>query len=688
MRQVRLEIKRRLSILVAERSTKRKFIGLMSRAIGAIPVARVQDMTKPGQGRIYRAKNDDVLILRGDGTEFTSLKPGQSIFLPKDTGSAEISEVVSDTELKLKKDFREPEKAAKYLLQQGGSTYKTAPKVDQHAVYDEVFRRLDEGGSVAIFPEGGSHDRTELLPLKAGVAIMALGALARNPDCGIKIVPCGLNYFHAHKFRSRAVLEFGYPLDIPMDLVEMYKAGNRRDAIKAVLSMVTDALSSVTVNTPDFETLQVIQAGRRLYKPANKRLPLAQIVELNRRFVKGYEQFKDDYRVASLRAEILQYNKELYHLGLRDHQLQKAKFGFFKIFFMLIWRVIKLAVLGLLALPGFILFAPVFIATSHISKIKAKEALAGSSVKIQARDVLATWKLLVALGFAPVLYIFYSLLATFLVARYQIVTNPVKLHFVPAVAMIVLPIITFSALKFGETGMDIYKSLRPLVLSLNPSSANTLSKLRYTREHLAAELTELINALGPEVFDDFGKNRLVSVPDALTNIEASERDGIPIGSMDHRPIHSRRRSSISIGSESDMPALGSFSSAVPSRANSPNRSRLRKPSMSDASTSSSNDRSRSASRGRAGDSKKSLLNGFSTGIDVDGTSTGNTITIDQLSQRIRDSVSQRMQQRAHERHRGHMGMTPENAASYSDDDSSGSDDSDDDSGVDLDDKNK
>jgi hypothetical protein len=31
----------------------------------------------------------------------------------------------------------------------------------------------------------------------AGVALMALGTLAENPDCGLKIVPCGMNYFHA-----------------------------------------------------------------------------------------------------------------------------------------------------------------------------------------------------------------------------------------------------------------------------------------------------------------------------------------------------------------------------------------------------------------------------------------------------------------------------------------------------------
>ena len=40
-----------------------------------------------------------------------------------------------------------------------------------------VFDHLLDDGCIGIFPEGGSHDRPDLLPLKAGVAVMALGAM-------------------------------------------------------------------------------------------------------------------------------------------------------------------------------------------------------------------------------------------------------------------------------------------------------------------------------------------------------------------------------------------------------------------------------------------------------------------------------------------------------------------------------
>ena len=57
-----------------------------------------------------------------------------------------------------------------------------------------------------------------MLPLKAGVTVMALGAMARNPDIDVTIVPCGLNYFNPDKFRSRAIVEYGEPVKIDREL--------------------------------------------------------------------------------------------------------------------------------------------------------------------------------------------------------------------------------------------------------------------------------------------------------------------------------------------------------------------------------------------------------------------------------------------------------------------------------------
>ncbi|KAB8336899.1 hypothetical protein FH972_021206 [Carpinus fangiana] len=550
-RVIRNEGKRRVAFLIAEKSMKRKWIGWFSGIMGAVSVGRALDKTKSAPGRIYLPDPDnDPTLLRGTGTNFETddFQVGGLVVLPSINNvaaNAEILEVLGKEELRLKKPFEgevalqqltgrkatgkddddnddtvpedkkttspETQSAIEKSRDADGVTFKTAPKVDQTKVYNDVFDKLGHGGCVGIFPEGGSHDRTELLPLKAGVAIMALGAVAQNSDCAVKIVPCGMNYFHAHKFRSRAVIEFGAPIDVPPELVEEFKSGSRRHAISAMLENVYDSLVGVTVTSPDYDTLMLIQAVRRLYNPKGKKLPLPMVVELNRRLVKGYTRYKDDPRIVNLKKNITHYNKQLLALSIRDHQLEYARLSIVKVLWLLLYRTTKILFLSIAVLPGLALFAPIFITGKVISIRKSKEALAASTVKIQARDVVATWKLLVAMALAPTLYAF-DITVLLIWTHYNrvqgYVPEWVKLWMVVPFGMILFPTLCIAALRFGEVGMDIAKSLRPLVLSLNLTSSNSLVRLRQRRAELSAEVTDLINELGPEMFTDFDAQRI------------------------------------------------------------------------------------------------------------------------------------------------------------------------------------
>lgn len=83
------------------------------------------------------------------------------------------------------------------------------------------------------------------------------------------------------------------------------------------------------------------------------------------------------------------------------------------------------------------------------------EALAASSVKVQGKDVIATWKILISLGGAPILYSFYALLATLVAIKAR---APLKWRiWTPFLVMVALPIIGYFTLKFGEAGMDVLK---------------------------------------------------------------------------------------------------------------------------------------------------------------------------------------------------------------------------------------
>ncbi|KAG6897805.1 hypothetical protein C0992_010881 [Termitomyces sp. T32_za158] len=532
--EVYKETHRHVQFLTAAKSMERKAVGFFARLMGSIPVARAADYVSPATGRIYLSPDDPCLIL-GEGTKFTSeLKPRMQIMLSKAFNSlvAEVSEVISDTEMRIKREFggesgkgtsRIREKVSE-LRREGiqGLDFKKMPYVDQQDMYRHVYECLTQGGSIGIFPEGvnrdepiqgGSHDRTDLLPLKAGVSIMALGAMANDPNVRVKIVPVGLSYFHAHRFRSRAVVEFGSAFDVPQEYIEMFKQGGtqKREAVAGTLNLIYDALKTVTVRAPDYDTLMLIQAVRRLYKTPGQHLTLGQVVELNKRLLEGYTHFKDEPRVQKLREGVLKYNRLVRDLGLRDHQVPRAQKAGWKTLGLLTYRIGLLMVWTILALPGTILNGPMFILASLISRKKAKEALAASVVKIAGRDVLATWKVLICLGVAPLLYISYAFIATLIAFRAR---APLQWRIAtPFLVFVALPFMNYAALKFGEAGMDVLKSLRPLVVALVPGQQRDLDKLKRIREDLSNEVADLINDFGPKLYEDFNEWRIL-VPSA------------------------------------------------------------------------------------------------------------------------------------------------------------------------------
>jgi hypothetical protein len=132
-----------------------------------VPVIRPQDLAKPGVGRIQLLnRKTDPLRITGIDTAFTKqLRVRDSLVLPRSVGQAEVVEIISDTEVLIKKEFKDL-KALELLTQTDGTNYKCVPHVEQEAVYNSVYDQLNNNRCITIFPEGGSHDRAEMLPLK------------------------------------------------------------------------------------------------------------------------------------------------------------------------------------------------------------------------------------------------------------------------------------------------------------------------------------------------------------------------------------------------------------------------------------------------------------------------------------------------------------------------------------------
>lgn len=132
-----------------------------------VPVERPQDLAEAGKGRIQLLNSKtDPLRITGIDTKFTQqLRPTDSIVLPRSSGKLQVAKVISDTELLISEQIKD-RRALEFLVKEGGTAYKCLPHIDQETVYERVYSELNNGRCITIFPEGGSHDRVEMLPLK------------------------------------------------------------------------------------------------------------------------------------------------------------------------------------------------------------------------------------------------------------------------------------------------------------------------------------------------------------------------------------------------------------------------------------------------------------------------------------------------------------------------------------------
>lgn len=521
---------RRVSFLIAKKSMGEPYIGRMAACMGALPVERAMDNVKPGQGQIYMPDPEgNPALIRARGVDFTTFTAGGMIILPRDgrepPEQQTIASILGPDELLLRRSFKSGEMG--HPLRQQllvGTPYSVAPYVNQADMFDAVFRGLADGECIGIFPEGGSHDRPNLLPLKAGAAVIALGTLAHDPHCKLTILPCGMSYFNPHKFRSRAVVEFGDPVQVdPMQVIAFKQGGaSKRNAVESLLQMIQNALAAVTQQAPDYETLMLIQATRRLYRPLRTKFPLPVVVEMNRRLIAGYTRYKDEPRVVQLGKAVSDYNLKLRALGIKDHQVEwgnARQRPRWLAFLTLLYRIGQFVTLGTATLPSLALFWPVFVTTKIITVRKQRNALSASVVKLEGRDVVGTWKILVAMGLAPMLYTWYTVVVSLWLhhcrqngyyatlapwwSRADIyVTDGISLKFFSTAFFGFLITITFAGLRIGEIGVDIIKSLPPLLIALSPRSANALAELQAQRESLSSRVVDAIDALGPELFPD------------------------------------------------------------------------------------------------------------------------------------------------------------------------------------------
>jgi 1-acyl-sn-glycerol-3-phosphate acyltransferase len=271
--------------------------------------------------------------------------------------------------------------------------------------FEKASALLSRGGSLAIFPEGASHDEPKLLRLKTGAARIALGAAAQSHS-PLEIVPAGLSYTWKNTFRSAALLSFGEPIPVsPRGLDAQGQPPG--DDVRRLTASIEKALGERTLQYETHVAADLVRRAERIFsleaEPDGE--PLARQVELKKRFVEGYRRLSDGdpARLEALKARIARFEAERRQAHLRLEHLTPESFDPQKAASLLARSLLDLLWVPLGA-AGIAIHYPAYRLVGAIARLVAK----------QEDDVLATAKIIAAMLFFPLTWI----LAAWAVLRY------------------------------------------------------------------------------------------------------------------------------------------------------------------------------------------------------------------------------------------------------------------------------
>ncbi|GIX66134.1 glycerol-3-phosphate 1-O-acyltransferase, putative [Babesia caballi] len=502
-------VPRQISFLMAAKSLARRLIGTLARLAGCIPVQRQEDLKYAGVGTIVW-KDDDTTV-RGIDTNFTlDLNAGDKLYF----GSEKLNVVAvnSDTELTLQRPISRPCKD-----QDSGEEFWILPKVDLSDTYDAVSTALRYGNSIAIFPEGGSHDRTNLLPLKPGVVLMAIFALLDGAE-DVVILPVGLAYGDSRGIHSNATVYYGTAITISKRDVEEFQV-DRYTVVNRVLAQIEKGLNHCMITAPNKDIKGWIDLCGSLYPPERSMIPVNKAFELRKILSKIFWQHGDAESTQALIGKLAGYKEMLRSSFLHDEEVWLLRQSMHSATLLFVEQAVMLFCYSLLALSFFPLWCPLYCISKALAENHRKKALKASVVKLEGADVVASYKILVLMVITPLFNLGYGLLLGLYLGR-----NTKEVAIIVACCLCILPLLYYINLRYFYALPGLLRQIRvfPLILmgKINVWRENE-RELITTRAELQLLVRDFVHEMGPKVSDHFMDELNVIMPKVMIDADTS-----------------------------------------------------------------------------------------------------------------------------------------------------------------------
>jgi|GEM_PF-1188704 len=321
-------------------------------------------------------------------------------------------------------------------------------------IFQECYRRLNNGSWVCLFPEGTHQGRKRLLlPLKKGVGRLIIGTFEANSNLEkIRIVPVGLEYEETYNKDGNILVRIGEPVTLSK---EDYNTANKAIWANQLVADITTHLHDVMTDIQDeenYDNLLVVQDCFHLAFPEYD-------------WHENIIAFQEAHNAGILHDEVLLKNAQEVvalneQLGIRVKDKVKSNLSLALSLFTLILFFPAILV-------GRVLFVPISMFTENFIKKNIKDQLFYNSIRIS----------------------FKTFIGVFFVLLYSVIAKLIGFNFWPSLVIIV------TVGMAGHWGRRLFNrlQLRFRLKQLEQDHPNEMARWNSHIHHITERLNSLLH---------------------------------------------------------------------------------------------------------------------------------------------------------------------------------------------------
>jgi 1-acyl-sn-glycerol-3-phosphate acyltransferase len=353
--------------------------------------------------------------------------------------------------------------------------------VSNNEMFKDCYTILEKGNSIVLFPEASSATVSKIRELKTGAIRIKTGFEDRmGHTVNVPIIPIGLNYSNAHKFRSELLINIGKAIPF-----ETENGSLTSEVIRSMTRQMEEALKKTIIHIDNDENVTLVQQVTELLSssPEISRSSTSMASESNFHLAKkvvsalNYFEMKKPEEAKKISARIDQYFKRVMNTGIAEKDLLDSKGSSsspLNIFLMLI------------GFPFYIISAMIYFPPFYLTRYlirKKHQTNQSDERKAAPFNSAFTGSMILLIGMG--VFISYALIMTVLTG---IITNNWILGI--GIFFLFFPFFQFNLL-YKQLYLDLLKKVE--VRILESRNAQNIISLKKERKEIIAILMEYNN---------------------------------------------------------------------------------------------------------------------------------------------------------------------------------------------------